>query len=94
MAIDDEPCAIAVIGDEPDPAAMFLHHGNWPRRTKRDLDQKYWACVHSSGVGNYFPSCDLRADQSGPLEDLRGTSHEGAFLHSVTALARKSNGRK
>ena len=76
-AIDQEPFGIAISGDDAAPSGLFLHHGGWEGRTESKLDQHFWRCVEASGIGDIFPFQELPPDSSGPLDDLRPTSHDG-----------------
>ena len=85
-AIDQEPFGIAVTGEDAAPAGLFLHHGGWEGRTESKLGEHFWQCVEESGIGNIFPFQDLPSDSSGPLDDLRPTSHGRAFRQVVDRL--------
>ena len=88
-AIDQEPFGIAVIGDEPAPSGLLLHHGDWNGRTVSDLPEGFWKYVESSGVGDYFPFQKFPGGACGPLDDLRKTSHGMAFREVVGRLRGK-----
>jgi len=89
-AIDQEPFAIAVVGDEPAPSGVFVHHGSWEGRTETALARGFWDYVEESGVGDCFPFQDLPEGAAGPLDDLREAGHGSAFR---TAIAKYTEGK-
>lgn len=80
--IDQEPFAIIVHSTGPAVSGMFLHHGNWPDRTRRP-PAAFWAHVDESGVGDYFLTYPPSALTTGTLDELP-PGHREAFDRAIS----------
>ena len=87
--LDQEPFGILVHSSGASHSGTFIHHGAWDGRTV-DITPEVTQVLQSTSLGNYFPLGEVPSDSSGPLSDLSGTSHEGAFNSVVKALARST----
>ena len=72
-------------GNRPDAVGLrrqlFAHHGDWQNRTVPITDEVR-EVLSSTSLGSYFPLSEVPSASSGPLSDLKRTSHEGA-LHTL-----------
>ena len=84
-ALDQEPFGIVVNATGASAYGIFAHHGNWPNRTT-PITPEVQKILESTSLGNYFPLDEVPQSSSGPLTDLKNTSHEGAFRTIVNKL--------
>src|SRR5579872_3050739 len=50
-AIDEEPFGVAILSTGHMESGVFLHHGDWPGRTRTVVPNGFWDAVVASGVG-------------------------------------------
>ena len=86
-ALDQEPFGIVVHSSGASRSGTFIHHGAWDDRTI-DITPEVTQVLESTSIGNYFPLGEAPSGSSGPLSDLSGTSHEGAFRTVLKQLTR------
>jgi len=84
-ALDQEPFGVAVYPSGASTAGLFAHHGNWPGRTQ-SLPVGASDVLASSSLWDYYPLVEVPSTASGPLSDLKRTSHEGAFRTIIAQL--------
>jgi hypothetical protein len=84
-ALDQEPFGIVVHSSGASPSGIFIHHGDWRRRTT-PITPAVSQVLDSTSLGNYFPLGETPSGSSGPLADLSDTSHEGAFKTMLQKL--------
>ena len=84
-AVDQEPFAVAFIGEDPTISGCLLHHGNWQGRTIHFADD-VWERVTTSGLGEFYPLLDLPLKERGRLDELDKTSHQEAFRKAAQEL--------
>jgi hypothetical protein len=90
-ALDQHPFGLAILSSGASTAGIFIDHGNWSGRTipiTPDVRQ----VLESTSLGRYFPLGEVPQASSGPLSDLSGTSHEGAFRAVIRNLLSGSTG--
>lgn len=88
-ALDQEPFGVAVYSSGASTAGVFVHHGSWKGRTVR-ITPEVQGILNSTVLANYFPLGGAPSKSSGPLSDLSGTPHEGAFRAALQGLFSKS----
>ena len=84
-AVDQEPFALAFIGENPTISGCLLHHGDWQGRTVHFADD-IWEYITASGVGDFYRLLDLPLKERGRLDELDKTSHQEAFRKAVQEL--------
>lgn len=77
-ALDQEPFGIVVHSSGSASWGLFLHHGNWKNRTIK-ITSEITQILESTSLDKYFPLGEVPVSSSGPLNDLKNTSHAGAF---------------
>ena len=84
-AIDQEPFGIVINSTGANTYGIFVHHGDWPNRTI-PITSEVQKILESTSLGNYFPLTEVPQSSSGPLTELKNTSHEGAFKKTINEL--------
>ena len=88
-ALDQEPFGVAVYSSGASTAGVFVHHGSWRGRTTR-ITPEIQTILGSTVLANYFPLGGAPSKSSGPLSDLSGTPHEGAFRAVMSGILPRS----
>jgi hypothetical protein len=88
-ALDQEPFGVVVYSSGASTGGVFVHHGAWANRTVA-ITPEVQSVLDSTTLGKYFPIGEVPSDSSGPLSDLKGTSHQGAFNTMMAQLFQKS----
>lgn len=84
-SLDQEPFGIVVNSSGASTYGIFIHHGDWHNRTT-PITPEVLKILESTSLGNYFPLGEVLQSSSGPLTDLKNTSHEGAFNAMINKL--------
>jgi len=85
MVFDSTKRTIIVNSAGASTYGIFVHHGDWPNRTI-PITPDVQKILESTSLGNYFPLDEVPQSSSGPLTDLKNTSHEGAFKKTINEL--------
>jgi len=84
-AVDQNPCGILVLPSGNTSIATVIHHGDWPNRTVKGLNQLELKYIQSSGIINQFQFPGTPPDLMGPLNDLPGNQRR-AFEEATNVL--------
>jgi len=88
-ALDQEPFGVAVYSSGSSPNGYFIHHGEWTGRSV-NITSEVGDILTSTGLVKYFPLADIPSQTSGPLSELRETSHEAAFKIMLSEIVSRS----
>lgn len=89
QAIDQEPFGIFLVSSNASAlsSGMYLHHGSWPGRTT-PIPFPVASSFLTTDISSLWPLTDPPPDTYGPLEDLKGTSHERALEAIIRKLTK------
>ena len=85
-AIDQEPCGIAFVGNEPVHSGCFIHHGNWKGRT-RYIPEEFIDVVSGTALAACYSVTSIPSDPIGKIKDLEISSQRDA-LHQLMETIR------
>ena len=88
-ALDQEPFGIVVHSTGSSERGIFVHHGNSKKRTV-DLPVAVKNIFESTSFDKYYPLAEIPKSSSGILDELKNTSHEGAFRKVISTITRST----
>ena len=88
-AIDQMPFALVSV---PNMAASscLLHHAEYEGRSTYPGDE-FWENVNASRIEQYVLPSESPPNDQGPLNELKGSSHEKGFIKAKTVIIRHNN---
>lgn len=84
-AIDQEPFGIAFVGDNPAYSGCYIHHGNWPGRT-RPIPSGFISGVSGSTLACCYSVTSIPDLPAGKIQDLKVSSQQDAFQELLLSL--------
>lgn len=84
-ALDQEPFGIIVHSSGGSTFGIFIHHGDWNNRSV-PITGEVRKILQSTSLSRRFPLGEIPSKSSGPLSDLKETSHEKAFRRVIQVL--------